>query len=224
VADVLANIFMILIAGFFVVTIPLAMYLSPPRRLKRQLRATPRRPLRELPESTRARIVGAAQPIEGTIEAPLTGRACLYYVVTVYQERGGDLLRGKLIREERGVPFAVDDGTGRAIVDPSAAKVALDVDARSQSGTFDAPNERESAFLQRHGATGKVWIFNTRVRYREAIIGVGETVAIVGEGVREPDPTAAPEAAYRGDQPTRIRMTSSPRFPLLISDSPATTL
>jgi len=221
--DVFVDIFMAVLAAFFAVTIPLAVYLYPPRRIKRQLKGTPRRPLRELPESTRARIVGAAQPIEAALEAPLTGRKCVYYVVTVHRQRRGDDSLFSIIREERGVPFRVDDGTGRAIVDPNAAKVALDVDGHGESGAFDAPNEREGAFLWRHGMSGKGLFFNKRLRYREAIIGVGETVAIVGEGVREPDPDAAPEAAYRGDPPTRIRMTSSPRFPLLISDSPDTT-
>jgi hypothetical protein len=203
----------------------LAWYFSPSARLKRELKATPRIPLRELPESTRARVVGAARTLEGMLEAPLTGRACLYYVITVEQHHstGRSSYWKTIIREERGVTFLLDDGTGRAIVDPSAAKVALDVDGRGDSGTFDEPNERETAFLQRHGTSGQGWVFNKRLRYREAVIEVGETVAIVGEGVREPDPAAAPEAAYRGDQPTRVRMTSSARFPLLISDSPDTT-
>jgi len=216
-----AFFFIVLIAGMFLV----AWYFSPAARLKRELKATPRMPLRELPESTRARVVGGAHPIDGTLEAPLTGRPCLYYVVTVEQHHstGRSSYWKQIIKEERGLTFLLDDGTGKAIVDPSAAKVALDVDGKGDSGTFDEPNARESAFLQRHGTNGQGWVFNKRLRYREAVIEVGETVAIVGEGVREPDPNAAPEAAYRGDQPTRVRMTSSPRYPLLISDSPDTT-
>ena len=61
------------------------------------------------------------------------------------------------------------------------------------------------------------------LRYREAMIEVGETVAVLGSGVREPDPNAPPEAAYRGAPPTPLRLTSSPRFPLIISDDPSTT-
>jgi E3 Ubiquitin ligase len=216
-----AFLIILLVGGF----LALAWYFSPARRIKRELRATRRVALRELPESTRARVVGAARIIEGSLEAPLTGRACLYYVVTVEQHHsnGRSSYWKNIIREERGVSFLLDDGTGRAIVDPNAAKVALDVDGRGNSGTFDEPDEREAAFLARHGTSGQGWVFNKRLRYREAVIEVGETVAIVGEGVREPDPHAAPEAAYRGEQPTRVRMTSSARFPLLISDSPDTT-
>jgi hypothetical protein len=59
--------------------------------------------------------------------------------------------------------------------------------------------------------------------YREAIIGVGEEIAILGSGVHEPDPAALPDAAYRGTQPTRLRMSSSPKHPMIISDHPSTT-
>jgi E3 ubiquitin ligase len=219
------DIYTLLFVGL--VGVALASWLmSPAAKLRRELKRAPRVTLRELRESTRARVVGAAHPLEGTLSAPLTGRACLYYVVIVEQYRprgGGARYWRQILRDELGVPFLLDDGTGRAIVDPRAAKVALDVDVRSNSGTFNNPSLRENAFLQKHGQSSEGWIFNKRLRYREAVIEVGETVAILGEGVREPDPDAAPAEAYRGEQPTRVRMTSSPRYPLIISDSPETT-
>jgi hypothetical protein len=61
-----------------------------------------------------------------------------------------------------------------------------------------------------------------RLRYREAIVAIGEIISVLGSGTREPDPQAAP-ADYRGGQPTLIRLTSSPRYPLVISDDPSTT-
>lgn len=215
----------VLVFGGVAVFVTLAWYFSESQKIKRELKSAPRMSLRELPESTRARVVGAAQPLAQTLEAPLTGRACMYYVVTVEQHHstGRSSYWKQIIKEEAGVPFVLDDGTGRAIVDPRSARVALDVDGKGDSGTFDEPSAREAAFLQRHGTTGQGWIFNKRLRYREAIIEVGEQVAILGEGVREPDPDAPPASAYRGDQPTRVRMTSSARYPLLISDNPDTT-
>lgn len=215
----------VLIFGGLAVFVGLAWYFSESQKIKRELRSAPRMTLRELPESTRARVVGAAQPLDQTLEAPLTGRPCMYYVVTVEQHHstGRSSYWRQIIKEEAGVPFLLDDGTGRAIVDPRSARVALDVDGKGDSGTFDEPSAREAAFLQRHGTTGQGWVFNKRLRYREAIIEVGERVAILGEGVREPDPSAPPADAYRGDQPTRVRLTSSARWPLLISDNADTT-
>jgi hypothetical protein len=121
------------------------------------------------------------------------------------------------------VPFVLEDGSGRAIVDATAARIAIDFDGRSQSGTFDDPTEAERAFLARHGEKGQGWIFNRRLRYREAVIAEGETIAVLGAGTREPDPDAPPSEAYRGDAPTRLRLTSSPRYPLVISDDASLT-
>jgi hypothetical protein len=215
----------VLVGGGLVLVVGFGWYFSPANRVKRELKSTRRFSLRELPEGTRARVVGQARPFQYTLEGPLTGRPCVYFVATVEQHHttGRSSYWRTVIREEKGVPFLLDDSTGHALVDPVSAKVALDVDGRGDSGTFDAPNAREQAFLDRHGTSGQGWVFNKRLRYREAVIELGETVAVLGEGVREPDPNAAPEAAYRGDAPTRVRMTSSSRFPLLISDNPDTT-
>ena len=215
----------VLIFGGIATLVGLAWYFSEAQKIKRELNRAPLTSLRDLPEATRARVVGAAQPLDQTLEAPLTGRPCMYYVVTVEQHHstGRSSHWRQIIKEEAGVPFLLDDGTGRAIVDPRSARVALDVDGKGDSGTFDEPSARESAFLQRHGTSGQGWMFNKRLRYREAVIEVGEQVAILGEGVREPDPNAPPAGAYRGEQPTRVRLTSSARFPLLISDNPDTT-
>jgi hypothetical protein len=61
--------------------------------------------------------------------------------------------------------------------------------------------------------------FNQTLRYREGALEVGETVAVSGFGVREPDPDgAAREMGYRDRPPTRLRLASAPHAPLLISD------
>lgn len=67
-------------------------------------------------------------------------------------------------------------------------------------------------------------MFNKGLRYKEAMIEVNETVAVLGQGIREPDPEMALAQDYRTGPPTRLRLTSSPRFPLVISDNPSTTL
>jgi hypothetical protein len=69
-----------------------------------------------------------------------------------------------------------------------------------------------STAFPRHGLDDR------NLRYREAIIEVGETIAVVGSGVREPDRDAMPEGAYRDAQRTCLRMTSSRKQPMIISD------
>jgi hypothetical protein len=179
----------------------------------------------ELAEGQAGRVIGEAFPIGVTLQGPLTGRACVYYIAKVEQHHstGRSSYWKTLVEEERGVPFALTDGTGRAIVDPTSAEIALDFDSKSTSGTFDDANEIERAFLERHHQSSQGWVFNKRLRYREAVIHVGERIAVLGEGVREADPDAAPSGDYRGAPPTRLRLTSTARFPLVISDSPDAT-
>lgn len=170
-------------------------------------------------------MVGRALALDETLRAPLSGRPCVHYIVTVEEKRH----RRKssywktIIKEARTVAFALEDDSGRAIVDATAARIALDFDGRSTSGTFDDPSEAERAFLARHGEKGQGWIFNRALRYREAVIAEGETIAVLGAGTREPDPDAPFTEAYRGDARTRLRLTSSAKYPLVISDDPSAT-
>jgi hypothetical protein len=219
--DIFSFVFATVVTGALV---GVARYLSPANKLKRQLRRLPRRTLAELAEGTSAHVTGKAEGLDDPLEAPLSGRRCLYYVAIVAVSKGRSTRQ--LIREERGVPFILDDGTARAIIDPSGCKAVLDFDSRSSSGTFDNPTPRELAFLLKHGASARDGIlgyFNRDLHYREAVIEAGERIAIIGEAVREPDPDGTPEAAYRGDAPTRLRMTSSVKQPMIISDIPSVT-
>ncbi len=203
----------------------LSWYFGATQRLKRQLKAAKPWSLNELPEDTHGRVIGQARAIGDHLAGPLTGRPCVYYIAIVEEQRstGRSSYWRTVATETRGVPFMIEDGTGRAIVDPNGAQVALDFDGNSKSGTFNKADPIQEAFLARHGQKSEGWVFNKTLRYREAMIEIGEKISILGSGTREPDPHAAPEAAYRGAPATRLRLTSSPRFPLIISDDPATT-
>jgi hypothetical protein len=196
-------------------------YFSAANRLKRELRAARVWPIGELPENTIGRVIGEAHPIDRVLEGPLSGRACVYYVARV-EEEGSNSWK-TVIEEHDGVPFLLDDGSGRAIVDPVNAEVVLTFDSDSSSGTFDDATRTEEAFLAKHGRSSTGWVFNKKLRYTEAIIEPGETIAVLGSGVREPDPQAMPGEGYRSAPPTRLRLTSSRQHPLRISDDPSTT-
>jgi hypothetical protein len=208
-----------------VLIVVLSVAFSKARRLKRKLRNAPKFPIAQLPEDTLGRVIGRAQATQHTLVGPLTGRPCVYYIATVEEHRstGRSSYWKTIISESAGVPFMIEDGTGRALIDPSGAQVALDFDGKSSSGTFRDADPVQEAFLAKHGQKSTGWVFNKGLRFREAMIEIGETIAVLGSGVREPDPAAAPEAAYRGAPPTRLRLTSSTRFPLVISDDPSVT-
>jgi len=196
-----------------------------------QVRASATSTIAAFPEHAGGKIVGHVHAFEESEEplltAPITGRPCVYYVVRVVEAKSNLATESvdhvTILHEEEGVPFVVTDGTGYAIVDPRGARVALVTDARTKSGTFDDATAAEEQLLQRHGEASVGWWFNRALTYHEAVIAPGERIAVLGAGVREPDPHAAPDGGYRGTMPTRLRMSSSPRYPLVISDEPSAT-
>ena len=193
---------------------------SEDQQIRRQLRKTPTKRIQELRDDELGKVVGRARGLTEMLEAPLTGRRCVYFVAVVeeHHSTGKSSYWKTVIRDSRRVPFMLEDDSGRALVDATGARIAIDFDGKSQSGTFDDPTPAEQAFLARHGQKGQGWIFNRALRYREAVIAEGETIAVLGSGTREPDPDAVPQDAYRGEPPTRLRLTSSRKYPLVISD------
>jgi len=174
----------------------------------------------DFPEGRPARIVGRV--VDGPcLTAPLSGRACVFYEVVVEEYRSMGKLHSwhPIIQEADGVPFVLDDGTGLAHVDPDGAGLAVRRDSITESGTFDEPTQAELEFLARHGQQGKGVVFNRALRYREGALEIGETIAVAGVGVREPDPDGAARATgYRDGPPTIVHLASSPGMALLISD------
>lgn len=158
-------------------------------------------------------MIGEAQLLDGHMRAPLSGRPCLAWSVHVEQLRPNGRGRSDwypLIRDTRVVSFGLADGTGRAIVDAVGATLVLDYDTRSTSGILDDPTEAERAFLARYKVSGKGLVFNKDLRYREAVIEIGERIAVLGTVSRDPSSQA-------------LRIVRSEKQPLLISDDAAVT-
>ncbi len=198
-------------------------YTSADETHKRALRAAPTFTLAEMPEDRRCRVIGQAyaQGAAGPIlRGPLSNRECLMYVVTVEEQvnNGRGTAWRTLIQESQAVPFMLTDGTGKALVDPTHAHTVLEFDCKSQSGLFDPADATETAFLAKHGHTSTGWLFNRGLRYREAVVHIGESITVLGLAVREPDPDGTPSDGYRSAAPTRVRLTSSAKYPLVISD------
>jgi hypothetical protein len=189
------------------------------RRLRRALSDAPLWPLADLPEDVWARITGVARPLdERVLEAPLSGRLCLYYSITIEELGPGGL--AVLASEQEALPFVLEDRGSRAVIDPAHARISTAFDHVSESqAAFDA-SPRQRALLERHGLVYRNWFSTEKLRYAEAIIELDEALTVVGAGTREPDPDAPATGAYRDGRPTRIRLTGAARYPLMISDDP----
>jgi hypothetical protein len=205
----------------------IAHHNSEGERLKRLLRTASVRELAAAADGAMVRIVGTTYTQSAqsrVLRGPITGRSCLMYIVTVeYTYSSGDSFAWKqLIRETNEVPFLLRDATGIAIVDPTAAITTLKFDHERESA-FHLLQPLEREFLAKHGHTSEGQLANKLLRYREAIVEAGGSITVLGMGVREPDPEGTPAEGYRSAAPTRMRFTSSPKHPLVISDDPTTT-
>ena len=193
-------------------------YFSRDAKLKRLLRATPVCPLAQLTAHDAGRVVGKARAYRETLDAPLTGRKCLYYEVIVNQKSGKHWHR--ILRETQGVEFLVDDGTGKALVDPNRAEVVVTIDGNSGSGTFDDADPAQEALLARHGHKSTGLMFNKTLRYTEAIIGVGEQVSALG---RRAEASSASRGSAAGAAAGAVPLAGAANGKVVISDCRSTT-
>ncbi|MEZ4402606.1 MAG: GIDE domain-containing protein [Kofleriaceae bacterium] len=197
-----------------------SMLFNKTARIRRAIKRVVPTTIAQAAEGVPIRIAGVVQPGE-TLTAPLTGRVCVLFemVVEEHVSNGKSGSWRQRAREVHGVPFAVVDGTGRALIDPRAAQLDVHIDTTTKSGSFDDPTPAERAVLARYQVAGQGWVFNKKLRYREGVFEVGERVTITGVAVREPDPEGVGQmAGYRGASPTRLRVGGRPDAPLMISD------
>lgn len=174
---------MILMFAAFALVALAVWYFSHDQRLKRALRAQPLTPIDQLRSGQIARISGAVEAEDETLTSPFGHEPCVWYRATVeeYRQHGKSGSWRTIIREERGVDFAIGDGMSRARVRARDASVLSTRHLHGRSGTFDDASHIEQAFLQRHGrdSTGLLG-FNRKLRYHEARLDLGERVTALG--------------------------------------------
>lgn len=187
------------------------------RRLRRRFKKAAAFSIDALPEDTLGRITALAQPLGDTLMAPVSGRPCVLWVLEVIENLGEDWPSLRILRAQRGVPFVLEEDGARAIVEPESAVASLVFDHTSQSYGARA-DELQKRVLSEYLAH-RDFTHTVDLAFHEAIIEVGEKVSVVGSGTREPDPHAA-SAAYRDGGRTRLRLTSSEKYPLSITDDP----
>ena len=189
------------------------------RAHRRLLRDTPPYSLGELPEGAVGKITGRVRPFDKRLlEAPVSGRLCVYYDVAIDALAGESMLR-VLATEQEGMTFRLDDAGHHAVVDPAHAQVSTGIDCVVMT-KLTALDARQRALLARHGLIGKRIMFADQLRLRESILEADEVVTVIGCGVSEPDPDAPPAGGYREDRGSRLRLTGTARYPLIISDDP----
>lgn len=187
----------------------------------RRLRSRRRFDIGAFPDEGEGRIVGVVSPEAPLLIAPVSGRACVAYMVRV--SRYGGRKRGRAQRDgvreiSNAVDFAVNDATGRAVVRAAMAQLALTLERADQSDSLCPPSARIGAFLEEHGLTSEGEAF----RYDEGALVPGERVAVFGAGHHEAldDESARSATGYR-EQAKRLVMSATRGNVLLISNAQA---
>jgi hypothetical protein len=187
------------------------------RRTAQALRRTRRQPIRSVLNYQITKITGHVHLAEAAILAPLTGRSCAYYSVSV--EHLGELI----VLDEDGADFLLDDGTGRAIVHARSkqTRVILHKDSTTHVGPLDKIDRELDAFLRWHRRVQhKILGLPQSLVFREGVLEAGELATACGVGVWQVDPDLdAWSVGYR-DFPRRLALGPLPDGGLHVSDEP----
>ena len=185
-----------------------AYRLMPESRLRRLGRV----PIASLADDQRGKIRGTVHELDDSLRTPLTGQPCVYYRVEararVRSAAGGNRVGHVVLAEVECMPFALEDDTGTAIVDPAGARVRDPwSSAIGNARRFDAARITELLDRFDIGAAR-----SDEMYFVETFIPIGETLDVIGAGTREADPDGT-AGSYRTTG-TRVRIAHTPRSAL----------
>ncbi|HEX2573970.1 MAG TPA: DUF3592 domain-containing protein [Polyangia bacterium] len=214
--------------GSFTIVFPLAgvglilaVFFSKRARSLRALKKLPATSIRDAQVGQRVKIVGRLVHGENTLTAPLSGRSCACYCVTVRVESGKN--SRQILEEIRSTDFFVEDGSGKALVRLAGrgAQLLIMEDVHRRSGIFKDPTPELEALLARHGESsrGGLGIFNRALKYMEGVLEQGERVAVMGVAHLEPDPDPNAAHGYR-ESASRLVLVPPGGGDLIVTDEP----
>ena len=169
--------------------------------------ATPTVAIGEFPAGEVGRIEGKVLPTPTLLIAPLTGKACVAYRVSVSKFEEADeeypeiSAYQEIASEEKHLRFLLKDATGVAEV--YAEEVQLKF-SHASSWKKDRINKAARDFLARRGVPVSALsglVTKTTYRFNEEIIRVGDRVVVEGRGIQ---PHASPETTPGGLRPVVV--------------------
>jgi hypothetical protein len=193
------------------------------RSLRRRLKAARPWRIAELREGLHGRVCGTVRPFDGaTLQAPLTGRPCVYFHLEVIQIGSiGDGFGQHLVTlDKRGVQFLLVDDGHHALIDPTYAELLVSAVHVTKASSIYVLDDQQRALLDRLGLLGDVSRRPGVLRFSEAVVELGGEIAVAGTASHEVDPEAMAERGYRERLQTRLRFAGAPKLPLLIGDVP----
>ncbi|MFK5890105.1 MAG: hypothetical protein QM486_05180 [Flavobacteriaceae bacterium] len=148
----------------------------------RTLQKFPKTAISSLQENQLVKVMGKAKPIKEVLNAPLSGRKCVYYSVKVEQKSGGRNQHWVTIIDDEIAPnFLIESYSGKALIKMKNFKSYFIEDAIYKSGHFNDATNKLEHYLEVHGKKSISFLgLNKTLRYKEAVIEVGEKIAVMG--------------------------------------------
>jgi hypothetical protein len=194
-------------------------YYSDEKKARRALRAAPRCAIGEARDGRVEKLTGRISSLAEPLRAPLSGRRCVHYAVTVEERRsssGGSARWETVLRDTDGADFLLEDGTGRARVVSKAITLLNTPVALYGWATFNYVTPEVRAYLAAHGLERKEAFVNDSMRCLEAVLVEGTMAAVMGAVSFEVDPGGM---RYR-EMPRRVVVTAPQGKSILASDDP----
>jgi hypothetical protein len=166
------------------------------RGLLRKLAKVPRQEVKWVRDGERVRVVGVVESTLAPLEAPLSGRPCVAWVVVAYL--GGPTRRPETV--DRTVDLIVRDSTGIAFAVSAQAALVLDK-SWTHSNLEQPPGKLGEVLSKESWANRKN---EAEMRFEEGIIRAGDEVALIGKAHWQADPEGG-GGSYR-EPPKRLAL------------------
>ncbi len=154
----------------------------------RTLKRLPYQRLGSLRTNAFCKIEGKALNIEEPLIAPYSKRKCVFYQILIEQrvQRGKHSHWKTIVDQERIQEFFIEQKGERCVVlpvtDPRNFIAYLETDKTKSSGTFNDPTPEFMSLLRTFNIESEGFFgFNKPLRYKEAIIEVGERITVAGK-------------------------------------------
>jgi len=161
------------------------------KRTRDLMTATETSPIGQLTEGP-AEVRGQTATSEEPLISPWRQQPCVHYCFHVQQRRSSRNSKGHTthrwvtyIKDEKTLPFLVQDETGQTVVDTSKIKFVINQDRFSRSGLMDdADTDLQQLLETRYSKKTKGLIFNKTLRYTESALELDEEVYVFGDASR----------------------------------------
>lgn len=171
----------------FVLLAYLIYYYSPKTIILRRLKNLPSQRVGSLKTKTYSKIEGKALNIKTPLVAPLSKRECVFYKMQIQKKvsSGKNSHWKTIVQEEQIQDFFIEQTGERVVVLPTNAPknyyAYLVTDKKTSSGLFKALTpEFETLLKSYHIKTDNLLGFNRQLRYKEAIVEIGERITVAG--------------------------------------------